>query len=135
MWSAVHEGRTSASPEQVYALFADVSSWPDWNPGVAKIDIDSPFQAGATARMYFPDGSQLPFSITRAQPGAGYEDLTAVPDAGVKVRVRHEVTATEQGTRIAYRCVVDGVADDVCAEVGRQVTDEVIAALADAAAR
>ncbi|GAB37559.1 SRPBCC family protein [Gordonia sputi] len=138
MWSATHEGRTTASPDQVYALLSDVSTWPAWNEGVASIEIDGPFEAGTTARMNFPDGSQLPFSITWAKPCLGYEDLTEVPDAGVSVRVRHEVRAEGDGTHITYRCVVDGASDAMCEEVGRQVSsdfDEVIAALGAAAAR
>lgn len=138
MWSSIHEGRTSATPEQVYSLLSDVATWPSWNAGVASIDIDGPFNAGATARMNFPDGSQLPFSVTWAEPGVGYEDLTVVPDAGVEVRVRHEARADADGTLITYRCDVYGASADVCAEVGRQVSDdfdEVIAALGVAAAR
>lgn len=138
MWSTTYEGRTSATPDQVYALLADVTSWPSWNEGVASIDIDGPFRAGTTARMNFPDGSQLPFSITWAEPGIGYEDLTDVPDAGVVVRVRHEAQADTEGTRIAYRCVVEGPDDDACEEVGRRVSsdfNEVIAALGAAAER
>ena len=138
MWSSTHEGRTSATPVRVYALFSDVTTWPNWNAGVASIDIDGPFVAGATARMTFPDGSQLPFSITWAEPGVGYEDLTVVPDMGVEVRVRHEVMAVASGSVITYRCDVHGASDEVCAEVGRQVSedfDEVITALGDAAAQ
>lgn len=138
MWSSTHEGRTTATPDQVYALLADVSTWPSWNDGVAGIEIDGPFQAGAQARMIFPDGSSLPFSITWAEPGRGYEDVTEVPNAGVIVRVRHEVVGTATGSNIVYRCEVEGASDDVCAEVGHQVTgdfDDVIAALVGAAER
>lgn len=138
MWSSTHEGRTCATPEQVYALLSDVATWPSWNAGVAKIDIDGPFAAGASARMTFPDGSQLPFTITWVEPGVGYEDLTVVPDTGVEVRVRHESRPDVDGTLITYRCDVYGAPDEVCAEVGQQVSDdfdEVIAALGVAAAR
>lgn len=138
MWSSTYQGRTSATPEQVYALLSDVTTWPSWNAGVASIDIDGPFIAGTNARMNFPDGSQLPFSITWVEPGVGYEDLTVVPDAGVEVRVRHEAKAATGGTVITYRCDVYGGSEELCSEVGRQVSDdfdEVIAVLGDAAAR
>ncbi|AOG27889.1 hypothetical protein [Cutibacterium avidum] len=138
MWSATYEGRTPATPAQVYALLSDVTTWPSRNAGVASIDIDGPFQAGTTATMNFPDGSHLPFGITWAEPGVGYEDLTPVPDAGVEVRVRHEATAGHDGTVITYQCIVDGASDEVCAQVGQGVCedfDDVIAALAVAAAR
>ncbi len=138
MWSATYQGRTPATPAQVYALLSDVTTWPSWNPGVTGIDMDGPFQAGTTATMNFPDGSSLPFSITWAEPGVGYEDLTPVPDAGVEVRVRHEAAAGPDGTVITYRCTVEGASDEVCAQVGQGVCedfDEVIAALGVAATR
>lgn len=138
MRSSTHEGHAHAAPESVYALFSDVATWPSWNAGVANIDIDGPFATGTTARMTFPDGSELPFTITWAEPGVGYEDLTVVPDAGVEVRVRHEARPDAEGTLITYRCDVFGASDEVCAEVGQQVSDdfdEVIAALGAAASR
>ena len=138
MWTSEHHGRSSAAPERVFALLADVTSWPSWNAGVAHIDLDGPFAAGSTAEMTFPDGSRLPFTITEVEPGAAYEDLTRVPDAGVDVRVRHEVVADGAGCRIVYRCTVEGATPEVCAEVGRAVSadfDAVIGALAVAAER
>jgi uncharacterized protein YndB with AHSA1/START domain len=59
-------------------------------------------------------------------------DLTEVPDAGVSVRVRHELAPTDHGTRITYRCEVDGP-HDVADAVGNAVSAdfaEVISALA-----
>lgn len=138
MWTSTHEGRTTATPAQVYALLADVSSWPSWNAGVAGVDIDGPFRAGTTARMTLPDGTQLPFTISWAEPGVGFEDVTDLPEVGVLVRVRHTVGEVSGGASIGYHCLVEGAPDDVCARVGEQVCedfDDVIAALAAAAAR
>ena len=61
-----------------------------------------------------------------------------MPDAGVTVRVRHEVLTSGGANKIVYRCEVEGASEEVCAEVGQQVTsdfDDVIAALAAAAER
>ncbi|HZX02993.1 hypothetical protein [Kribbella sp.] len=57
--------------------------------------------------------------------------MTEVPDAGVVVRVRHELTPVADGTEITYRCEAHGP-DDAAAEVGAAVSSdfrEVIAAL------
>ena len=54
-----------------------------------------------------------------------------MPDAGVTVRVRHEVLTSGGANKIVYRCEVEGASEEVCAEVGQQV----IAALAAAAER
>jgi hypothetical protein len=82
--------------------------------------------------MVLPDETALPFTFAWVEEGKGFEDVTEVPDAGAVVRVRHELAAVEGGTRIAYRCEVDGP-DEVAGEVGAAVSSDfadVIAALA-----
>jgi len=93
--------------------------------------MHGPFAEGTTAVMVLPDETALPFRFTWIEVDRGYEDETEVPDAGVVVRVRHELTPTAHGTRITYRCEVDGPAD-VAAEVGAAVSadfPDVISAL------
>lgn len=131
MWVTEYSGETSASPEEVFVLLGDPATWPEWNEGVARIDLAGPFAAGTQAVMAFPDGTELPFLITWVDADRGYEDETPVPDTGVVVRVRHELAATKTGTRITYRVEADGP-DEAAAEVGAGVSadfPEVIAAL------
>ena len=137
MWVKEYSGRSSADPDSIFRVLADARAWSEWNPGVARIEIDGPFLAGTTARMVLPDDTVLPFQLTWVEPGRGFQDETPVPDAGVVVRVRHELTPIYGGTRIVYRCVVDGPSP-VDAEVGAAVSadfPEVIAALAARAER
>lgn len=137
MWERKISGECAASPTEVFAILAEPRAWSEWNEGVAEVRIDGPFAAGTSAVMVFPDGSELPFELTWVDPDRGYEDLTPVPDAGVSVRVRHELEPTAIGTRITYRCLVDGP-DDVAAEVGAGVSadfGDVIAALGARAER
>jgi hypothetical protein len=87
--------------------------------------------------MVLPDETALPFRFTWIETDRGYEDETEIPDAGVTVRVRHELTPIEHRTRITYKCAVDGPAD-VAAEVGAAVSadfPDVIAALGSRAER
>lgn len=133
MWTTEYTGESTASTDRLFAILADTASWPEWNAGVARIDLEGPFAAGATATMVLPDQTALPFRLGWVEPGRGFEDETRVPDAGVVVRVRHELEPLAGGgTRITYRCMVDGP-DEVGAEVGSAVSadfPEVIAALA-----
>lgn len=135
-WSRTTQGTSTASPEKLYALLADPTTWPSWNPGVRMIEVDGAFVVGAQATMVFPDGSRLPFSVTRLQPPTSYEDLTLIPDAGVMVRVSHELEPITGGTRITYRCDVAGPDAQVCEQVGEGACEdfpEVIAGVARAA--
>ncbi|HEY3629388.1 MAG TPA: SRPBCC family protein [Jatrophihabitantaceae bacterium] len=138
MWTVDHHGESTAQPATVYALLADTARWAEWNDGVRSIELDGPFAAGTTATMVLPDGTSLPFRLAWVDPARGFEDVTEVPDAGVVVRVAHLLEPrTGGGTRITYRCTVEGP-DEVGAEVGPAVSGDfpdVIAALSKRAAR
>lgn len=137
MWVREFTGTSTASPARVFDVLADAGRWAEWNDGVAAIDLHGPFAAGTSAVMVFPGGGSLPFRLTWVEPGKGYEDLTEMPDDGVAVRVRHTLEPSGAGTRVTYRCQVDGP-DSVAAEVGAGVTadfTDVIAALAARAER
>lgn len=136
MWSTDVIGVSTATPAEVFAVLADPAHWHEWNDGVAGIRMNGPFAAGTTAVMVFPDATELPFTIAWVEQDRGFEDVTEVPDAGVTVRVRHELEPTRTGTRITYRCTVDGP-DPTAGEVGAGVSADfadVIAALATRAA-
>jgi uncharacterized protein YndB with AHSA1/START domain len=133
MWTKQYSAESSASAERLFAILQDTAAWPEWNAGVTRIDMDGPFTAGTAATMVLPDQSALRFRLTWVEPGRGFEDETEVPEAGVRVRVRHLLEPLEGGrTRITYSCTVDGP-DEVGAEVGGAVSadfPDVIAALA-----
>ncbi|MFD7158475.1 SRPBCC family protein [Kribbella sp. NPDC059898] len=131
MWSVEVTGRCAASAERVFAVLAEPEKWAEWNAGVRRIEMHGPFAAGTEAVMVLPDGTALPFTFAWVEAGKGFEDVTEVPDAGVVVRVRHELTPTADGTLITYRCEAHGP-DDAAAEVGAAVSSDfqdVIAAL------
>lgn len=132
MWTTEVTGDSAATPAEVFAVLADPEHWHEWNDGVAGIRMSGPFAAGTTAVMVFPDATELPFTFAWVEQDRGFEDVTAVPDAGVTVHVRHELEPTPTGTRIAYRCRVDGP-DPVAGEVGSGISADfadVITALA-----
>ncbi|WP_157635260.1 SRPBCC family protein [Nostocoides japonicum] len=132
MWTTEVTGDSAATPAEVFAVLADPEHWHEWNDGVAGIRMNGPFAAGATAVMVFPDATELPFTLAWVEQDRGFEDVTEVPGAGVTVHVRHELEPTTAGTRITYRCTVDGP-DPTAGDVGAGVSadfGDVIAALA-----
>src|SRR5262249_56305434 len=121
MWVREYTADCAASPAQLFSILADPATWSEWNAGVLRIDMNGPFAEGTTAVMVLPDETVLPFRFTWVEADRGYADETEVPDAGVVVRVRHELTPLDHGTRITYRCEIDGP-EDVASEVGAAVT-------------
>jgi Polyketide cyclase / dehydrase and lipid transport len=140
MWSYEHSLETDARAETIFEILRDVSRWPEWNPGVERIDLDGPFATGTSGVMVIPDQGSLSFRLAWVGDGRGFEDETEIPGAGVVVRVRHSLEPLAGGgTRITYRATVEGPAADALGpEIGPGVTadfPEVVAGLAARATR
>lgn len=135
MWTYEHSTETSADRNAIFALFKDVSTWPEWNAGVERIELDGPFASGTTGTMFMPGQDAIGFRLVWVAEGEGFEDETEIADAGVLVRVRHTLEALRnRGTRITYSATIDGpAADDVGPRIGPAITadfPEVMSALA-----
>ncbi len=86
-------GRTmeaGASPERVWRIWSDVSTWPAWNPDVLSIAIDGPFATGTTGRMTTKAGGTHAIALAAVQPGRSFRLETSPVPLG----------------RFAFRCEV-----------------------------
>jgi hypothetical protein len=109
LWTYETSRDSSATAATVFVLFEDVASWPEWNAGVERIDLDGPFASGALGIMTMPDGERLAFRLVSVANGEGFEDETPIAGAGVVVRVRHILQPLPAGgIRITYAATVDG---------------------------
>lgn len=118
MWEYEHTAETTAPPERIWALWADVSGWGSWNPGVEEIDINGPFEAGSVITMKPPGEDAVALRIAEAVPSERFVDEAAFGD--VVVRTEHEIVpAGAQTARVVYRMQITGVAaDEVGPELG-----------------
>jgi hypothetical protein len=135
MWTIEHKGEAATGPEPIFDLMKDVAAWPEWNAGVARVDMDGPFSSGTNATMVLPRGDVIAFRLVWVDHNRGFEDETDVPEEGVTVRVRHLLEPLgPQRTAITYQCIIDGpAADDVGPTLGPAITSDfpdVIKALA-----
>lgn len=134
MWT--HEARieTTATPPQVWAIFADVAQWKQWNTGIESIAMHGSFATGTTFTMQAPGQDALESTLVAVQPNQGFTDETIV-DATC-VRVSHQLIALPSGgTTIIYRTEITG---PDAAAIGQMVTmdfPDVLAALKQRAER
>ena len=70
MWKPEHAEVTTASPEAVWQVIADVAHWPAWNPGYSAASLDGPIRPGTTGTVTLPNGMRRPFTILDARPAA-----------------------------------------------------------------
>jgi hypothetical protein len=132
MWMTEHTHDTPASPEAVFALWADVEGWPAWDASLVATTISGPFAAG-TAGTLHPQGMPEPiaFVITAVDEGAGFADETRL--GPLQLRFRHRVEARAGGSRIIVAVEAEGPDSDQVGPAVAADLPESVAALAAAA--
>lgn len=103
-WSVEATKTVGAEPDSVYAVVAQVRSWPDWMPWPDSGARFTGPSSGPGAAFHWDDevygtGS---FSIEAAQPGRFLEYRVSVEDDAVVVRGRIELHPTDAGTEIRW---------------------------------
>jgi uncharacterized protein YndB with AHSA1/START domain len=90
-----------ASPQETMALLSDAARWPDWYPGMTKIDIAAPFpeQGGKAAFKVKSAGVSMPITETVLEYQPGKLQLLQM-DGMLSGRARWELTAEGDGTRL-----------------------------------
>src|SRR5579859_6977435 len=113
MWTYSHSLETPASADAIFALYADVASWPRWDSGLERLELDGPFASATEGTMFLFGQEPLRMRLKSVTPGRGFEDETPLPDAGVVVRARHCLEPLGQGgTRITHIVNIDGPGAD-----------------------
>ncbi len=128
MWAHEDSIEVSAAPARVWALFADVNRWKDWNSGVESIQIHGPFARGTRFTMKPPGQDPLVSTLIDVEPKEAFTDETVVDET--RVVVSHRLVPLPSGsTRIIYSTEITGPSAE---EVGSMVTadfPDVLAAL------
>lgn len=137
MWSAEHTTETTAPAQVVWRLWADVPSWPEWNPDISHAELQGPFAAGSTIRMTSTEDETIELRIAEAEEPERFVDEA---DFGnIVVRTTHRLDGEAGRCRIVYRMEIDGPeADKLGPELGPQISGDfpqVLAALAERAER
>ena len=133
MWTIEHSIETSASPEWVWRMWADVPSWLEWNGDIERITLDGDFARGGKIVMT-PIGEE-PIEL-RIEKALEPEVFVDEADFGeVVVRTSHRVQPRgSEGARITYRMEITGpAADTLGPQLGPEISGdfpEVLAALA-----
>jgi hypothetical protein len=93
MWKSEHSEETAAPAATVWAILADASGWPTWNPGYSKARLDGPLTAGATGEVTLSNGWERKFEVYQVKdstffsyggtmPGARQEFLQRIEPLG-----------------------------------------------------
>jgi Polyketide cyclase / dehydrase and lipid transport len=138
MWTTEHMIETTASPEAIWRVWADVPRWGEWNPDIDRIELDGPFAAGSTITMTPRGQEPVELRIAEAVEPERFVDEADLGD--VVVRTLHRAERLEgDRVRVLYRMEISGpAADTMGPELGPAVSadfPDVLAAPVDRAQR
>jgi hypothetical protein len=132
MWKTEHVHETDASPESIFAMWADVEGWPRWDASLVATTVAGPFAAGTTGTLH-PQGMPEPISfvITAVDEGRGFADETLL--GPLALRFEHRVEPIAAGARIVVSVEAEGPDAEQIGPAVAEDLPESVAALAAAA--
>ena len=123
MWMNEHTIETSAAPEEIWELWADVAGWPAWNGDIERIELDGAFAAGGRIVMTPIGAEPVELRIAEAVEPELFVDEAELGE--IVVRTLHRVERLDhERARVTYRMEITGPAADT---LGPQIGPEISA--------
>ena len=98
---------TAASPEQVWKVWSDMSTWGEWNPNVATMDWTGGFVQGSEGVMNTRAGQHHKMRLAEVQPGRSFVlETRVIPGTVFRFNCRVEPAAGK--TKISQTVEVGG---------------------------
>lgn len=126
---------TTASPEQVWRIWSDMSTWGDWNPNVSSMDWQGGFASGTSGVMNTRAGQHHKMQLLDVQPGRSFALETKVVP-GTLFRFNCRIEPGQGKTTVSQMVEVKGPLGPVMGGMmGPQVSKEFGTLLANLAKR
>lgn len=123
MWANEVSLETSAAPEQVWRLWADVTRWPEWNGDIERIELIGAFATGGRILMTPVGEETVELRIAEALEPELFVDEAHIGQ--IVVRTIHRVERVDsEYARVTYRIEITGPAADA---LGPQIGPEISA--------
>jgi hypothetical protein len=74
-----HTLKTSAAPEQIWAIWTDVEHWSQWDTELTAASLDRAFELGAVGQLTPKIGQIARFKISQLMPGESYTFTVQLP--------------------------------------------------------
>jgi len=95
-----------ASPQAVFALYADVSAWSSWDPDVRSSSIAGAFVSGSTGKLKPSNGPEAKITFTEVVANQSFTVESRLPLC--IMRFEHELSPTVSGTTVVHRVSFSG---------------------------
>jgi len=97
---------TSASPEQVWKVWSDMSTWGSWNPNVSTMSWNGGFASGSSGVMNTRAGQHHQMQLVDVVPGRSFALLTTVVP-GTRFRFNCRILPGASGARARVEQTVE----------------------------
>jgi hypothetical protein len=99
--------KTTAKPETIWQLWADVPNRIHWDDSLEYAQLDGPFQIGAMGVVKLKGQPERKFTILDCIPTQMYTDRFFLPMSG-KMDWRHTIKAVDGGCEVTFNIHVFG---------------------------
>lgn len=132
-YTYTHTLEAEVSPDAVWGLYEDVTTWPSWDAEAEEITRDGPFAAGTTGTMKFRGQDPLHYRLAKVEPKREWVDETPVGE--IVVRVSHRLDRLPDGRlQITYAAEIDGP-EEQTHQIGPEITADFPRTMASLVAR
>ena len=111
MFTWTHETTitTTATAEQVWALWSKPHEWHRWDDGIEWVTLNGPFASGTEGMLKPTGGPKVKFVILDAQPDQGFKDRSFLPLTQLDFIHSYLPDASpDRGGRITHRVEMRG---------------------------
>jgi hypothetical protein len=120
MYTWTHTVTTTATPEQVWPLYADIRRWLEWDSGLEAVTLDGPFAVGSCGTLQVEGQPPLTWELTEVEENALFADVTEIPGVA-RLTFVHRIEARPDGSAITHEVRIEGPA---AAQLGPMVTSD-----------
>lgn len=101
-----HSIQVNASPERLFAIYADVPNWNQWDPDTKTSSISGPFQAGTSGSLTPTKGNTVPMLLTSVIPNRSFTVEAKIPL--FRMVFEHELMPASKVTQVVHRVTFSG---------------------------
>ena len=135
MWATEHSVETTAAPEQIWRVWADVAGWPEWNGDIERIELVGEFAADSRILMTPIGEETIELLISEAVEPELFVDEARMGE--IVIRTTHRVQRIDpERSRVTYRMEISGAgADSLGRQIGPEISGDFPETLAELIAR
>jgi uncharacterized protein YndB with AHSA1/START domain len=115
MWTFEHTETASAAPSQVWARYAEPTTWPEWDHQAASVTVQGSVVVGTRGSLKPVKGPATPFIFTEVTPEVSFTDVSRLLLSRLTFTHRIEPTAT--GSRFTHCVTITGPLSPLFARV------------------